>query len=153
MSKIKGGDMMLFIGGKSIAYATSHTLEITAETTDTSNKDEGAGDWNTSEINSLSWTASSENLYSVDGQGDNYSDLFDIMIAKEPVQAVFAKKSSTAADVPTGGWTASTSDTYTGKVVITSLSLNAPNGENATFTAQFQGVGALTKGGSTTTKK
>ena len=34
---------------------------------------------------------------------------------------------------------------YKGKVVITSLELNAPNGDNATFTASFEGVGALTK--------
>ena len=42
MSKIKGQELMLFLGGKSIAYATSHTLEISAETSDTSNKDEVA---------------------------------------------------------------------------------------------------------------
>ena len=45
MSKIKGGDMMLFVNGKSIAYATSHTLSISGDTQDTSNKDEGGGDW------------------------------------------------------------------------------------------------------------
>jgi len=67
MSKIKGGDLMLFVDGKSIAYATNHTLEINAETSDTSNKDEGAGDWATQEVTLLSWTASSENLYSTDG--------------------------------------------------------------------------------------
>ena len=26
----KGGDLMLFVGGKSIAYATNHTLSISA---------------------------------------------------------------------------------------------------------------------------
>lgn len=144
MSKIKGGDMMLFLGGKSIAYATSHTLEITAETADVSNKDEGAGDWSTSEVNLLSWTASSENLYSVDGKGDNYDDLFDLMIAKTPIDAVFAKKKETVNEVPATGWTANTTG-YQGKVIITSLSLNAPNGENATFSVQFQGYGALSK--------
>jgi hypothetical protein len=30
-------------------------------------------------------------------------------------------------------------------MIITSLEKNAPNGENATFTVQFTGVGALTK--------
>lgn len=144
MSKIQGGDMMLFIDGKSIAYATSHTLEINGETTDTSNKDEGGGDWASSEVSILSWQASSENLYSVDGEGDKFEDLFDLMVAKTPITAVFAKKSQTATDVPTGGWTAGTPK-YGGKLVITNLSLNAPNGEYATFTAQFQGVGALTK--------
>lgn len=144
MSKIKGGDMMLFLGGKSIAFATSHTLEITGETTDTSNKDEGAGDWSSQEVSILSWSASSENIYSEDGQGDNYEDLFDLMVAKQPIDAVFARKSETTTDVPEGGWT-SKKPTYEGKVVITSLSLNAPNGEFASYTAQFQGVGALVK--------
>lgn len=144
MSKIQGGDLMLFVDNKSIAYATSHTLEISGETQDTSNKDEGGGDWASNEVSKLSWTASSDNLYSVDGEGDNFEDLFDLMVAKEPIDAVFAKKAENATDVPTGGWTAAATG-YKGKVVITSLSLNAPNGEYATYTVQFQGVGALTK--------
>ena len=144
MSKIKGGDLMLFVGNKSIAYATNHTLSINAETADTSNKDEGGGDWASNEVKILSWSATSENLYSVDGQGDNFSDLFDFMVAKTPIAAVFSKKSQTATDVPTGGWTASVPK-YTGNVVITKLELNAPNGDYATYTVEFQGVGALTK--------
>ncbi len=142
---------MLFLNttGKSIAYATSHTLEITGETTDTSNKDEGGGDWASQEVNLLSWSATSENLYSLDGEGNNFADLFDLMIAKTPIKAVFGKKSSNATDVPDGGWEASNASTstpiYEGNVVITSLSLNAPNGEYSTYTAQFQGVGALVK--------
>lgn len=145
MSKIQGGDMMLFVDSKSIAYATNHTLEISGETQDTSNKDEGAGGWASNEVSILSWSASSDNLYSVDGEGNNFEDLFDLMIAKTPITAVFAKKSqaSSVVDVPTGGWTAGVG--YQGTVVITNLTLNAPNGEYATFTAQFQGVGALTK--------
>jgi hypothetical protein len=30
-------------------------------------------------------------------------------------------------------------------MIITSVELNAPNGENATFTVQFTGTGALTQ--------
>ena len=143
MSKIKGGDMMLFLSTKSIAYATSHTLEITGETSDTSNKDEGGGDWSAQDANLLSWSASTENLYSLDGKGSNFDDLCDMMIAKTPIDAVFAPKSEATTDVPENGWTSSGG--YKGKAVITSLSLNAPNGDYATYTAQFQGVGALTK--------
>lgn len=149
MAKIEGGDLMLFFGEgaskHSIAYATSHTLSINGETTNTSNKDEGGGGWSSEEVSILSWTASSENLYSEDGQGDNFEDLFDIMVAKQPVTAVFAKKAETAVDVPEGGWTPKANSGYTGKVVITSLELNAANGEKATYTVQFNGVGALTK--------
>lgn len=145
-SKVQGGDLMLFLATKSIAYATNHTLEIAGETTDTSNKDEGAGAWKSEEVKILSWSASSDNLYSLDGEGDNFEDLYDLMIAKTPVACVFAKKSqaSSVVDVPTGGWTAG-SDGYKGNAVITNLSLNAPNGDYATYTVQLQGVGALEK--------
>lgn len=146
MSKIKGGNLMLFINGKSIAYATNHTLEISAETKDTSNKDEGGGNWAAEEVGLLSWSASSENLYSTDGAGTKYEDLYDAMIAKTPIAAVFSLRSETdsVTSVPQNGWTPSVPK-YTGNVIITSLSLNAPNGEYATFTANFNGVGALTK--------
>lgn len=136
---------MLFVDGKSIAYATSHTLTISGDTQDTSNKDEGGGSWASSEVSILNWSATSDNLYSTDGEGNNFSDLFDIMIAKTPVQAVFCLKSqANLTDVPDGGWSPSVPK-YVGNVVITSLEVNAPNGEYATFTAQFTGVGALTK--------
>jgi len=142
--KVRGGNLMLFVDGKSIAYATSHTLEISADLADTSSKDDGGGEWSSQEVNLLSWTASSENLYSEDGEGNNYDDLFDLMVAKQPIAAVFCKKSETATEVPTGGWTPSVPK-YEGNVVITSLSLNAPNGEYASYSVQFQGVGKLEK--------
>ena len=44
MSIIKGGDMMLFVNGKSIGYATNHTLSINTDTKETSTKDSG-GKW------------------------------------------------------------------------------------------------------------
>ncbi len=61
MAITKGGDLMLFVGGKSIAYATNHTLSISADTKETSTKDSG-GLWQTSEVGMLSWSCSSENL-------------------------------------------------------------------------------------------
>ena len=145
MSKIKGQELMLFLAGKSIAFATSHTLEISAETSDTSNKDEGGGDWASSEVSKFSWTASSENLFTTNGNGARYDTLFDYMVKKTPIDAVFGLKSEATTDVPSEGWTAATTGVYTGKVVITSLSLNAPNGEYATYSVQFTGVGELKK--------
>ena len=140
---------MLFLEGKSIAFSTNHVLEISGDLADTSNKDEGAGDWASQEVNLLNWTATSENLSSLDGEGDNFADLFDIMVTKEPINAVFCLKAETVTDVPTGGWTPSTASAtnpvYEGKVVINSLSLNAQNGEYATYTASFTGIGELKK--------
>ena len=72
MSVIKGSDLMLFVEGKSIAYATNHTLTISADTKETSSKDSG-GKWQTSEVGILSWTCSSENLYADEAAGVTFN--------------------------------------------------------------------------------
>lgn len=140
--KIKGGDMMLFINSKAIAFSTSHTLSIKAETKDTSNKDEGGGDWASNEVGLLSWSAKSENMYSIDGNGNNYDDLYDLMIKKTPITATFSKKKEEVSEVPEAGWTSSKPD-LEGRLIITSLELNAPNGDYATYSVEFTGVGEL----------
>lgn len=138
--KIKGQELMLFVNGKSIAYATNHTLNLSAELADVSNKDEGSGDWKVQEVKQMSWEATTENLYSVDG----YNSLFTLMTAKTPITAVFAPKTETDINVPSGGtWTASSG--YTGQVIINSIAVNAQVGDYATFTVNFTGVGALTE--------
>jgi hypothetical protein len=77
-----------------------------------------------------------------------YDALFDAMIRMEPVDMVFGLKKETTDNVAETGWTATagsaTNTQYVGKAAITNLELNAPNGEYATFTVQFTGVGALT---------
>ena len=152
---IKGGDLMLFIGGKSVGYATNHTLSINVDTKETSTKDNG-GKWQTSEVGIISWTASTENLVAHTVEGKSLNDLIDAMIARTELTAVFSVEgNSTDLDehklneVPTGGWTSknvlNSFNGYTGNVIITSVEVNAPNGDNATYTVQFTGTGALTK--------
>lgn len=147
---IKGQNLMCFIDGKSIAFATSHTLEISGETVDVSTKDNGGGEWATSEMGLLSWTASSENLIGDPRKGLGYDELFDMMIKKQPIDLVFGYKSTLSAagdayEAPETGWTAKTSDGYKGQAFITSLSLNASNGENSTMSVSFTGTSALVK--------
>lgn len=151
MSVIKGSDMMLFVGGKSIAYATNHTLNISADTKETSSKDSG-GKWQTSEVGVLSWTCSTENLCGDDGEGVGYEELIDMMIARKPITGVFALEGNSKDyyegkldAVPTDGWTAKAGKGYTGQMIITNVDVNAPNGDNATFKVDFTGVGELKK--------
>lgn len=144
---INGSDLMLFIDGKSIAFATSHKLSINVETVETTSKDSG-GKWVTKAARKISWNCSTENLYSNDGKGVLFDDLFTKLTARTPIQAIFCleKDYGTKKDeVPEDGWLPSTTGTYSGKVIITALEANAPNGDNATYTASFEGVGALTK--------
>lgn len=144
MSKIKGGDLMLFVNGKSIAYATNHTIEISGETQQEGHKDINS-DWDSIDVTKLSWTASSENLCSADGRGRLYGDLESLMVYHTKIDLVLSLKAPTTyTEPPIDGWY--TRDTgYTGRAIITDLQLNAPNGEYATFTVQFTGVGPLTK--------
>lgn len=157
---IEGGDLMLFVNGHSVAFATSHSLSISTETSETTNKDIRGG-WAASKVKKFSWTCNTENLYANEGSGTTFADLFDLMVAKTEITAIFGLKSQDAnADVPNTGWTPATSlfgntavdsfpTYYTGKVVITSLEVNAPDDDNATFTCEFTGCGALTKVSST----
>jgi len=144
---IKGRDLMLFDNdGHSYSWATNHTLTLNAEASDISSKDHGI--WGASEISRITWEISTENLYSE----DTYDELFDTMIAREPITVRFGlKQTPTDPDmVPADGnqalpyWT-STNTFYQGKVIITSLVANANNGETATFTATLTGVGSIKK--------
>ena len=132
---INGSDLMLFIGNKSIAFATSHKLTINAETVETTSKD-NTGDWTSKQVKKLSWNATSDNLYSV----DSFAILYNAMIQKTKLTVAFDIK--VAGALPTTGWTGNDQGYY-GEAIITSLEANAPDGDNATFSVNFEGVGAL----------
>lgn len=143
---IEGGDLMVFVGGKSIAFSTNHTLSLTAETSDTSHKDV-KGSWKTSTVKMFSWEVTSENLYADEGAGYTYDDLFGMMVAKTEVVITFGNNTGTLTQESgsaEGGWANDASKNYyCGKALITSLEVNAQNGDNATFTVTFTGQGEL----------
>ena len=145
MAIVKGDALMLFMGGEALAYAKNHTLTITGNTVDISSKDHGY--WGASEIGNLTWEIQTENLYTQ----ENYDDLFDAMVSKTPVDVVFAnaqnydEKGLKAVGGTVEKWTASTTSGHKGKAVITSLTVNANTGENATYSATFTGTGPITK--------
>ena len=156
---IKGDDLMLFINVstgatpdyRSIAYATSHVLTLSAEATDTSTKDHGI--WGGSEINKITWEITSENLYSTAA----FNNLFDKMIGREAIKVVFGLEhedkiqGQSVVDGDYNYWTpdyvtGNTGNSYfQGEAYITSLVANANNGENATFSITLTGKGGITK--------
>lgn len=155
--RIKGGDMMVFVAVKSgntttvksIACATSHELNLTLDTKESSSKDSG-GVWATYEAGILGWSGKSDNIGSVGDAGLTYDDLVDLIIAREPVHLVFGPKKEAAAEVPAGGWTPADGKGREGDALITSVSRNDQNGENETFSVEFTGTGPLTKVGAET---
>lgn len=158
MEIVKGSDLMLFVKKPnntvhSLAFATSHSFNISSETSDISTKDHGF--WSAKEITRITWQITTDNLYTV----DTFNELYDRMIARQPIEVYFCLKTpterqGTPATVNLPGdtydsWTPTTTtgeDGYYGKVYITSLDATAAAGDNATFSATFDGIGAITKG-------
>ena len=147
---VQGGDLMLFkVGGTtqaptytSFACATSHSISVSTETSDTSHKDI-SGSWKSSAIKSFSWEATTENLFTLDPAGSGYFDLYDLMTNKTKVKLIFSTKTDAALST-TSGWAPDlTGDYLEGEALITALQENAPNGDNVTYTVTFTGVGPL----------
>lgn len=150
---IEGGKLMVWVGSQSIAMATNHTLTISTETNEISNKDIGAGNWAANNIKRFSWEASSDNMYTISA----YRQLFSLMTSKTKVLLTFGispQDELVAGDASTGfaDWTwtnpansaaVGTDCTLQGYAYITSLDVQAPNDDNATFSVTFTGVGEL----------
>lgn len=146
----KGDQLMLFVGGKSIAFATAHTLTLTTNTTDIASKDHGI--YGAKDVSTITWEITTENLFAE----SDYATLVDSMLAGQTVDVVFANAASwvkTGIDNSTKTWTPDSAGTQlSGKALITSLTANANTGENATFSATFTGVGAISKAGTAPAK-
>lgn len=140
---VKGSDLMLFDGttSKAFAFATNHSLELSGDVMETSSKD--SGKWKSNQITKLSWTITSDNLYSE----TDYDTLVEKMIARSEFDVIFAIASNADSDagLPEDGWKPKENSGYKGKAVITSISVSAQDGQNATYSVSLQGTGALTK--------
>ena len=154
MSICKGKKLMVFLKEgngtyKSIAFATNHTLSTSASTLSVSHKDladtaSGSGKWASQDIDELSWTITSENLYANTGEGYTFADLFNFYAAGTELDLKFAVADNSTSGVPQGGWVPPASGTVLqGKAVISSLDVNAPVDENASFSCTLTGKGPL----------
>ena len=150
---VKGKKLMLFVKAgngdyKSCAYATNHTLSTSASTVSVSHKDladvGNVGKWDSQEIDTLSWSVTTENLYANVGDGYTFSDLWNFYANGTELDIKFAVAADSATGVPTGGWVPPSSGTVlSGKAIISSLDINAPVDENASFSCTLQGRGPL----------
>lgn len=158
---VAGKKLMLFDdSGHSFAFATNHTLSINGETSDVSTKDHGI--YGSSMVNRITWELQSENVFPLDASGDDseFNDLFTHMTSRDEVTVYFGIKDETGSysgstigdglvqgkgNITEDYWTASGNFLYKGKVIITSLQLNAPDGEEASYSATFTGIGSLVK--------
>jgi predicted secreted protein len=150
-SYTKGQYVRLFLGSdnsatpaKVIAAAKQLSLHVSMSVEDATTKDT-TGDWQVQEPVGLSYDISTSALMrggdtissSVDGQ--TISDVMAIYESSDPVKFQIANVSGD--NNRTKG-----AVIVSGSVVITSLTLNGPNRQNADYSAQLNGYGAYTVG-------
>lgn len=129
---IQGEDIIIIVDGKPTLHATTHNLKVDLElkeirTKDTEGKEQYPGD--------ISWSTDGDGLVVIDESiADAHSSegVLDLVLTKKLVEVVVKS--------PLNGLT----KTYTGKGYVTSFSLGAPAGDNATYTYSITGSGKLT---------
>lgn len=125
------------------AFATSHALTLNGETQEINTKDHSQN--NTIVLGKYNWEVSTEGLFTQ----DDFDSLFDAMVTGEPFKVIFgikAEDDTFGQNIVDGDYQTYTNDNcnyYSGNVIISSLVANANNGENATCSITFTGVGKL----------
>ena len=155
MGIIKGKKLMLFVKEsdtyKAIAFATNHTFSTSASTINVSHKDladlaEGQAKWDDQDIDTFSWSITSEHLYANEGAGYTAKDIFALYANGTVLDVKFglADASTTGAPAETG-WVPSTTESQmlSGKAVITSYDINASVDDNASFSITLTGKGPI----------
>ena len=154
MGITKGKKLMIWVKDASgdytsIGYCTNHPLSTSASTINVSHKDLAdagtSGKWDDQDLDTLSWTITSENFYAETCEGKTFKELFAYYSAGTVLDIKFGTAVTSTTGVPTGGWVAPASGTVlSGKAIITSLDINAPTDDNASVSITFTGKGALT---------
>ena len=150
--KLSGKSIMIRVDGKTIALATSCSLNVTTQVTDSKTKDDAVGP--TGEFDYADWNMSSENLVGAnDGvTGQMLSDeLLALQLAGTEVDVSTELITDSKNAVPESDWmpanpAARTGFTpYGGKALIESFQLNAPVDGKASASINFKGVSPLAK--------
>lgn len=124
---VKGLDVKIKVGAQVVGGQRNASLEMSAETIDTTVKtSEG---WASKIPGLKSWSSSCDGVYFVDDVG------------LQAVQTAF--ENGTEVDLE---FTNTTSVVYKGKAVITSMSLDAGQDDVVSYTISFEGSGKLEEG-------
>jgi len=124
-----GTNLKVYVAGAVVARATSCELSISSNLRDATTKDSG-GD--AERLPGLrEWSLSTDALYSEDYTGAGVDELFAAI--KNGTKLAVKFSTNNIGD-----------HEYAGNAYVTDLSMNAGTEENATYSASFQGTGAIT---------
>lgn len=157
---VRGGDILIWVGNRVIAYASSSSLSLNVETQEVTNKDAGGGLYASAVASKISWSMSTSNLYAYKPLNPEEVEFKDLMYyAKnglevsvtightqnaDPANADLETPPAHIDEIPSteNGWKP-TGIGWKGQALITSISLNAEVGNNASYDVEFQGIGKL----------
>ena len=136
---LNGTDLKVYDGSTLIAYATNGTININHSPRSISNKESGG--WEENMEGMRNWDVSVDAMYA-------WLDASGSAITGKTLSELFTAYINTRASftITFGVTTTGSEDTkYSGTVWMTSASLTAPLEDSATYSASFQGTGALTQ--------
>ena len=125
MAAIKGLDVLIKVGSQVVGGQRNASLEMSAETIDTTVKTTGG--WASKITGIKSWTSSCDGVYFVDDAG------------LEAAQTAFMNGTAVSLE-----FSNSSGLSYSGQAVITSMSVEAGQEDIVSYTISFEGTGALT---------
>lgn len=133
-----------------MAYGKDATLNITTEEIDVSNKMMSGG-WKGALPGKKSFSVTSESLLTQKDGQESFGSLLSKQIKDETFPFVIGEAKVTE-QTPTGGKFEldKTKPYYSGTVMIASLDVKSTDGDIATCSASFTGIGALVEGTPTT---
>jgi hypothetical protein len=143
---VEGKDLMLFLDGKTIALATSCTLNVSRNMDEASSKDDGS--WRTVTPGDAQWDLSTDSLFSADEKDDKskqigFAEIFAALVEGQELSAHFTiVENKSSSGLPDSGWLPKAGG-YTGKCYVNSASISAAKGSAASNSISFTGNGPL----------
>ena len=125
MSAIKGLDVLIKVGSQVVGGQRNASLEMSAETIDTTVKTTGG--WAAKIPGMKSWTSPCDGVYFLDDAG------------LEAAQTAFMNGTAVSLE-----FSNSNGLSYSGQAVITSMAVEAGQEDIVSYTISFEGTGALT---------
>ena len=137
------GQLFIFVEEKPIAYGKDATLNITTEEVDISNKMMSGG-WKGSLPGKKSFSVTSESLLTKEADQESFPSLLKRQIQDETFTFILGEAKVTNKTATGGEFELDkTKPYYTGEMMITSLDVKSTDGDIATCSASFTGIGAL----------
>ena len=141
---VYGGSFGLFFASGAttpmpVAFAQKCDLKINMATRKSSSKDSGL--WEEFNSGRFDWSVTSDQLYAYGNTGttQTFAKIYSLYVKQLPCVMKFAPYTGNSPN-----WVAGATDVFSGTLVITSLSINASDGNDTSYTLSGQGTGPLT---------